>query len=87
MLNVNNTMIPEEIELMNVLVKRVNDAINGIEAALKTCDREKIAESMQKGMRLINDEYVIDYVKYDMRRDLSSWIDYCCSYLAATMEW
>ena len=38
MLNVAN-FIPEEIELMNVLVKRVNDAINGIEAALKTCDR------------------------------------------------
>ena len=85
MLNI-NTMIPEEIELMNVLKKRVNDAINNIENALKTCDREKIAEAMQKGMRLVNDEYVTDYVEYDTRRDLSSWIDYCCMYLAATME-
>lgn len=84
MLNV-NTMIPEEIELMNVLVRRVNDAINKIESALKTCDREKIAEAMQKGMRLVNDEYVTDYVEYGLRKDLSSWIDYCCSYLAATM--
>lgn len=85
MLNI-NTMIPEEIEFMNVLTNRVNNVISGIENALKTCDREKIAEAMQKGMRLQNDEYVIDYVEYDLRKNLSSWIDYCCAYLAATME-
>lgn len=85
MLNI-NTIIPEEIEFMNVLVKRVNDTINNIESALKTCDREKITEAMQKGMRLVNDEYVTDYVEYGLRKDLSSWIDYCCTYIAATME-
>lgn len=85
MLNI-NTMIPEEIEFMNVLTNRVNNIISDIENALKTCDREKIAETMQKGMRLQNDEYVIDYVDYELRQKLSATIDYCCMYLAATME-
>lgn len=85
MLNI-NTMIPEEIEFMNVLTNRVNNIISDIENALKTCDREKIAETMQKGMRFQNDEYVIDYVDYELRQKLSATIDYCCMYLAATME-
>lgn len=85
MLNI-NTMIPEEIEFMNVLTNRVNNIISDIENALKTCDHEKIAETMQKGMRLQNDEYVIDYVDYELRQKLSATIDYCCMYLAATME-
>ena len=85
MLNI-NTMIPEEIEFMNVLTNRVNNIISKIESALKTCDRETIAEAMQKGMRLQNDEYVIDYVDYELRQKLSATIDYCCMYLAATME-
>ena len=85
MLNI-NTMIPEEIELMNVLTNRVNNVISATEKALISVDRNSIMETMQKGMRLQNDEYVIDYVNYELRQKLSATIDYCCMYLAATME-
>ena len=80
------TMIPEEIELMNVLTNRVNTIISDIEKALVSLNRDNIAETMQKGMRAQNDEYVIDYVDYDLRQKLSATVDYCCMYLAATME-